>query len=115
MIFALIGIACGILLGYFTKFGNNLDPQYSVYMLLFILAISNSIFTILSKKNMDEFKIKYCFIYVFVDIIVAVVIGFVSEKLGLPLYLAVIFAFGNNIYKNLSLIITSLTKNIVKQ
>ena len=110
MLFALLGVACGILLGYFTNFGANIDPQYSIYILLVILAMVNSIFTILSKKNIDEFKIKYCFIYVFVDIIVAIVTGFISEKLGLPLYLAVIFAFGNNIYKNLSLIINSLIK-----
>ena len=114
MLFALIGVACGILLGYYTKYGVNIDPQYSIYIFLVILAMVNSIFTILSKKNMDDFKIKYCFIYVFVDIIVALATGFVSEKLGLPLYLAIIFAFGNNIYKNLSLIISSSIKNIAK-
>ncbi len=114
MLFALIGVACGVLLGYFTKFGLNIDPQYSIYIFLVILAMVNSIFTILSKKNIEEFKIKYCFIYVFVDIIVAIATGYVSEKLGLPLYLAIIFAFGNNIYKNLSLIMSSSIKNIIK-
>lgn len=113
MLFALLGVTCGILLGYFTKIGFNISPQYSIYILLVILAMVNSIFTILSKKNMEEFKIKYCFIYVFVDIIVAILAGFISEKLGLPLYLAIIFAFGNNIYKNLSLIINSLIKKKV--
>jgi len=114
MLFALIGVACGVLLGYFTKFGLNIDPQYSIYIFLVILAMVNSIFTILSKKNIEEFKIKYCFIYVFVDIIVAIATGYVSEKLGLPLYLAIIFAFGNNIYKNLSLIMSLSIKNIIK-
>ncbi len=114
MLFALIGVACGVLLGYFTKFGLNIDPQYSIYIFLIILAMVNSIFTILSKKNIEEFKIKYCFIYVFVDIIVAIATGYVSEKLGLPLYLAIIFAFGNNIYKNLSLIMSLSIKNIIK-
>jgi len=66
MLFALIGVACGVLLGYFTKFGLNIDPQYSIYIFLVILAMVNSIFTILSKKNIEEFKIKYCFIYLLI-------------------------------------------------
>ena len=114
MIFALLGVVCGVLLGYITKSGFDIGPQYSIYIFLVILALVNSIFTILYKKNMDEFKIKYCFIYVFVDIIVAILVGFISEKLGLPLYLAIIFAFGNNIYKNLSLMINSLTNKLAK-
>jgi len=28
-------------------------------------------------------------------------LGYVGEQLGLPIYLAAVFAFGNNIYKNL--------------
>ena len=107
MIYALLGVVCGILLGYFTNNGLVINPQYSVYLFLVILAMVNSIFTILSKKNIEEFKIKYCFIYIFVDIIVALALGFISEKLGLPLYLALVFAFGNNIYKNLIVIINS--------
>lgn len=115
MLFILLGIICGALIGFFTKFGMFIDSKHSIYMLLFILAIINSIFTILSKKNMEDFKISYCFIYVFIDIIIAVGIGFISDKLGLPLYLAVIFAFGNNIYKNLSSLVVSSVKTISKK
>lgn len=107
MFFVLSGIAFGILIGIFSKFGIYIDPKHSVYMLLLILAIANSIFTIVTKKNIEDFKISYCFIYIFIDIIIAVGIGFISDKIGLPLYLAVIFAFGNNIYKNLSLLVVS--------
>ena len=113
MLYAILGLICGATLGYFTQFGIKIDNQYSIYFLLIILAMINSVFTILTKKNIDEFKIKYCFIYVFIDIILSIAIGFVSEKIGLPLYLALIFAFGNNIYKNLSIIINSLIKKKV--
>lgn len=107
MIFVLSGLILGVLIGYLSNFGIFIDSKYSIYMLLFILAIMNSIITIITKKNLEDFKISYCFIYIFIDIIIAVGIGFISEKLGLPLYLAVIFAFGNNIYKNLSQIVVS--------
>ena len=109
MLFALLGLVSGLLIGYLTKFGFNIDPQYSIYIFLVILALVNSLFTILYKKNIEEFKIKYCFMYVFVDIIISILVGFISEKLGIPLYLAIVFAFGNNIYKNINLIINSLT------
>jgi small basic protein len=110
MLFILSGIVVGILIGYLSKFGIYIDSKYSIYMLLLILAIVNSIFTLITKKNIDNFKISYCFIYIFIDIIIAVGIGFLSDKLGLPLYLAAIFAFGNNIYKNLSLLVVSLVQ-----
>ena len=109
MLFVLLGLVSGIFIGYLTKFGFKIDPQNSIYILLVILALINSIFTILYKKNIEEFKIKYCFMYVFVDIIISILVGFISEKLGLPLYLAIIFAFGNNIHKNLNLMINSFT------
>ena len=114
MIYALIGVVCGIVIGLIT--GNNFlfSIKYSTYIYLTIIALVNSIFTILAKKNMEEFKIRYCFIYIFVDIIVAIVTGFIGEHLGFPLYLALVFAFGNNVYKNLCLIINSLiTKKVV--
>ena len=108
MLFILLGIIVGVLIGIFSKFGIYIDSSYSIYMLLLILAIINSIFTLIIKKNIENFKISYCFIYVFIDIIIAVGIGFLSDKIGLPLYLAAIFAFGNNIYKNLSSLVVSL-------
>lgn len=108
MLFVLLGIIVGVLIGTLSKFGLYIDSTYSIYMLLLILAIINSIFTLITKKNIENFKISYCFIYIFIDIIIAVGIGFLSDKLGLPLYLAAIFAFGNNIYKNLSLLVVSL-------
>ena len=107
MVYAFLGIAIGIILGFFTNNMFQISPQYSIYLLLVILAVTNSSFTIISKKNMAEFKIKYCFMYIFIDIIVALVLGFISDKLGLPLYLALVFAFGNNIYKNIQFIINS--------
>lgn len=108
MLFILLGIVVGVLIGTLSKFGLYIDSSYSIYMLLLVLAIMNSIFTLITKKNIENFKISYCFIYIFIDIIIAVGIGFLSDKLGLPLYLAAIFAFGNNIYKNCSLLVVSL-------
>jgi small basic protein len=35
------------------------------------------------------------------DLVYALLLGFVGEQLGLPIYLAAVFAFGNNIYKKL--------------
>lgn len=108
MLYVLLGIVAGVVIGTSSKLGVYIDSKHSIYMLLLILAIVNSIFTLMAKKNIENFKISYCFIYIFIDIIIAVGIGFLSDKLGLPLYLAAIFAFGNNIYKNLSLLVVSL-------
>jgi len=39
------------------------------------------------------------------DLLFALFLGFVGEQLGLPIYLAAVFAFGNNIYKKIKVIV----------
>jgi small basic protein len=43
--------------------------------------------------------------YLFTDLIYALFLGYVGEQLGLPIYLAAVFAFGNNIYKKLRILV----------
>ncbi|QSX06156.1 DUF1290 domain-containing protein [Sedimentibacter sp. zth1] len=110
MLYVITGGLSGLVLGLSVHNIFFFDPIYSIYIYLLILAIINSLVTIISKKNMEDFQIKHCFIYVFVDIIIALILGFLGEYLGLPLYLVAIFAFGNNIYKNLYLHINNFIK-----
>lgn len=105
MLIAIIGIISGLVVGFLINMFYTIDPLYSVYMYLLILALINSILTLSIKKNTEDFKIKYCFIYIFVDIIISIVVGIIGERLSLPLYLLVVFAFGNNIYKNINKLI----------
>lgn len=100
MIYVIIGVLIGIIAG----FNVNIvyDTTYTIYVSLVILAIINTIFTIFAESLKEEIiKSKRVIILLFSDIIIALILGFIGEQLGLPLYLAAIFAFGNNIYNNI--------------
>ena len=94
------GLILGGLFGYVSNDTAGIMVNNSIYYFLIILALINSIIRIVSKKNIYDFKIKYCFIHVIFDIILSLVVGYFSSKLGVPFYLVVAFVFGNNIYQN---------------
>lgn len=105
MIYVILGILVGVIVG--LKTDIYFSPLYAVYLSMLILAIVNTIFKILANTGKKEVNFKTSMIYLMTDVVIALILGFVGEQLGLPLYLAAIFAFGNNIYTNVNLIINS--------
>lgn len=106
----MIYVAAGLILGIVA--GLNLDivynPEYIVYISLVILAILNTIFNILHESKTGEPTVLKSFGFLFTDLFFALLLGFVGEQLGLPIYLAAVFAFGNNIYKKLIILVDIL-------
>lgn len=100
----------GVVIGLKTNLTYN--PIYTVYISLIVLAIINTILNILVENSKKETSSKDCLVMLAADVSIALVLGFVGEQLGLPLYLAAIFAFGNSIYKNFRVI---FNKFIVKK
>lgn len=103
MVYVIVGILLGIIVGIKTNVTYN--PVYTIYVSLIVLAIINTIFNILAENSKQEMSNKNCLIILCGDILIALLLGFIGEQLGLPLYLAAIFAFGNNIYMNLKTIL----------
>lgn len=102
----MIYVVAGIILGIVAGLNLNLiySPDYAVYISLAILAIINSIFNMLNENLTGELTAIKSFVFLGIDLAFALLLGYVGEKLGLPIYLAAVFAFGNNIYKNLKII-----------
>ncbi len=98
MLYVIGGIALGILVALKANIGYSL--QYAVYIALFILAIINAITNILSENLNGQITNIRSLILLLSDLIFACVLGYIGEQLGLPIYLAAVFAFGNNMYKN---------------
>ena len=99
----MIYVAAGLILGIVAGLNLNLvyDPNYIVYISLTILAILNTIINLLHDNKTSELTIPKSLAYLLTDLLFALLLGFVGEQLGLPIYLAAVFAFGNNIYKKL--------------
>lgn len=103
MIYVGAGLILGILAG--LNFNVIYNPEYVVYISLAILAIVNTIFNLLYEDKTGELTLLKSIAYLLTDLIFAMFLGFVGDRLGLPVYLAAVFAFGNNIYKKLRILV----------
>lgn len=103
MLYVIAGVVLGVIAG--LKLNVEYNPEYIVYISLAILAMINTIFTILCENLKGETKILKSVLYLFSDLLFALFLGYIGERLGLPIYLAAVFAFGNNIYKNLKIML----------
>lgn len=99
----MIYVVAGLVLGVVAGLNLNLvySPEYSVYIAVAVLAILNSIFSMFSENLNGELTPVKSGIFLASDLIFGLFLTYVGEQLGLPVYLAAVFAFGNNIYKNL--------------
>lgn len=112
----MIYVAAGLVLGIVAGLNLNIiyNPDYIVYISLSILAILNTIFNMLHESKTGDLTIIKSFALLMTDLSFALFLGFVGEQLGLPIYLAAVFAFGNNIYKKLRILVDILLENSKK-
>lgn len=116
LLYVIAGLVIGILAGFKLNIGYN--PAFGVYISLVVLAIINTIFNVLSDNFKKEISILKSGLLLISDLIFALLLGYIGEQLGLPIYLAAIFAFGNNIYGNIrnfmNFLINKFDKNFDK-
>lgn len=100
----MIYVVAGIILGALAGMNLNLkySPDYAVYISIAVLAILNAIFNMLNENTKGELTPVKSVIFLVRDLCFGLLMGYVGEQLGLPIYLAAVFAFGNNTYKNVS-------------
>lgn len=112
----MIYVAAGLILGIVAGLNLNIvyNPDFIVYISLVILAIFNTIFNMLHESKTGELTVVKSLAFLFTDLFFALLLGFVGEQLGLPIYLAAVFAFGNNIYKKLRILVDILLEKFKK-
>ncbi|MHC1722898.1 MAG: small basic family protein [Aminipila sp.] len=103
MIFAVvIGLALGLALG----FGLDISypAEYSFYITMGLLAAMDSIVGA-TRSMMEEKYNNFIFISGFItNALLAMVLTYVGDKLGVPLYFAAIFVFGGRLFNNLAVL-----------
>ena len=102
MIFALIGILLGVLLGVFVPI--SYPPGFALYISVAILAALDSVFGAFRASLEEKFDVEIFVSGFFGNTILAVLLAYVGDKLGVPLYYAAIFAFGGRLFQNLATI-----------
>ena len=109
MIYPLIGILIGLALGNFMPF--SIPPLYANYVGVAILGAMDSIFGGITANLQGKFDFKIFITGFFGNAALAVVLSYIGDRLGIQLYLVVMFAFGNRIFLNFAIIRRILIKN----
>lgn len=108
MIFPLIGLVVGIIVGIQ---GQWIFPQgYTSFAAMGILACVDSVLGGIRAKMTDEFCMNIFLSGFICNSFLAIAFVWVGSKLNLQLSLAVILVFGGRIFQNLALIRRSLLK-----
>lgn len=108
-----IGVLFGILLGLFVPI--TIPAKYSIYVAVAILASLDTVcggFVASLKKRFDLSIFLSGF---FLNAILAAILTYIGEKIGIQLYLAAIVAFGNRLFFNFGVIRRILIKRYMKK
>ncbi|MBC8590706.1 small basic family protein [Wansuia hejianensis] len=98
MFFALIGVLVGGIIGLLLPYTYN--TAYTLYITVAILACLDSVFGGIRANLEEQFNIKVFISGFFGNSILAAFLAYVGDRLGVPLYYAAIFTFGNRIFDN---------------
>ncbi|NLK86467.1 MAG: small basic family protein [Clostridiaceae bacterium] len=99
----ILGMIIGILVGVFL-IPVNIPQQYSSYLAVAILAALDSVFGGIASTMQGKFDMKVFISGFFGNAVLAAILAYIGDQMGLQLYLAAIFAFGNRIFLNFAVI-----------
>ena len=102
MLLPLAGLLVGVVLGLFLKV--NVSFEFARYSAVAIVAALDSVFGAV-RAELDGVYDNRTFISGFVvNAIVAVLLAFIGDRLGVDLYLVALITFGPRIFQNVALI-----------
>lgn len=99
----ILGMIIGILIGVFL-IPVNIPQQYSTYMAVAILAALDSVFGGVAATAQKKFNMKIFVSGFFGNALLAAALAYIGDQLGIDIYLAAIFAFGNRLFLNFAII-----------
>lgn len=102
MTLPIIGLLLGLLIGLFSSI--SIPPAYAKYMSVALLASLDSVFGGLRSALEEKFDNVIFITGVFSNALLAALLVFMGDKLGLDLYFVALLAFGMRIFQNLALI-----------
>jgi len=98
----ILGLIIGILIGVFIPY--NIPFKYSTYVAVAILAALDSVFGGIAATLQRKFDMKVFLSGFFGNALLAAGLAYIGDQLGIQIYLAAIFAFGNRLFLNFAII-----------
>lgn len=109
----ILGLIIGIVLGLFIPY--YIPTQYSNYVAVAILAALDSVFGGIAATVQGKFDMKVFLSGFFGNALLAALLAYIGDKLGIPIYLAAVFAFGNRLFLNFAIIRRFLLNKFYKK
>jgi len=98
----ILGLIIGIMLGIIIPY--NIPQQYSNYVAVAILAAMDSVFGGIAATVQGKFSMKIFLSGFFGNALLAAGLAYIGDQVGIQIYLAAIFAFGNRMFLNFAII-----------
>lgn len=102
MLLPIIALIVGCLVGIYVPWSIN--PSYSVYVAIAILAALDSVLGGISANLKKRFSMVIFLSGLFGNAALAAFIIYLGEKLGLDLYVAIVVVFGTRMFQNFGII-----------
>lgn len=102
MIIPIIGLLLGVIIGLLSPI--TIPIQYSSYMSVAILAALDSVFGGIRSSIEKTFNIEIFISGFFGNALLAAILTYIGDQLGVPIYYAAIFAFGVRLFQNFAII-----------
>ncbi|MDK2901519.1 hypothetical protein H0A61_02122 [Koleobacter methoxysyntrophicus] len=112
MIYALSGLLLGIIAGFLTPI--KIPSVYSGYVSIALLAAFDSVFGGIRAILEEKFDNIVFITGFFSNTLIAGLLAYLGDRLGVPLYLAAVFAFGARLFQNLAIIRRQLIAKHIK-
>ncbi|HHV96447.1 MAG TPA: small basic family protein [Clostridiaceae bacterium] len=109
----IIGLILGLIIGIFVPY--NIPQQYSNYAAVAILAALDSVFGGVVASMQGNFDMKIFLSGFFGNALLAAGLAYIGDQLGIQIYLAAIFAFGNRLFLNFGVIRRYVLNKITKK
>jgi len=108
----ILGLIAGIIIG--VMMPVNIPSEYSNYVAVAILAALDSVFGGIAANLQGKFNIKIFLSGFFGNAILAALLAYIGDKLGIAIHMAAIFAFGNRLFLNFAIIRRFLLNKFTK-
>ena len=97
---SLLGLALGLIIGWI--FSISVPASYSRYTAVVILAAADSVLGAIRAELQGEYDNGIFITGFFGNVLLAGLLTFIGDRLGVELYYAAIFAFGVRLFNNLA-------------
>jgi len=104
----ILGLIIGLAIGWFSPF--SIPAEYSKYLSVAILAALDSVLGGIRAAQEDHFDSVVFLSGFFTNILLAGILAYVGDRIGVDLFLAAVVAFGVRLFNNLAIIRRHLIK-----